>query len=323
MVNNLPQKIVLSLAFTAIVYLGLTLYADAPKLAHALLNWDWRWFSFALLAVLGNYLLRFARWHYYLRVIGITNVPPPPSLLIFLSGFALTMVPGKLGELIKSFLLKSHYGVSVSYSASIVAAERLSDVLGMTLLVAIGIAIFPAGVPALALLLTLLVAALALMQSRALAEFILQKLETLPLVGKFAQLARNLYAGAYLLLQLKPLLISFALSVVAWFAECGAFYFVVLGFALPPDGALLLQATFIYALASLFGAATFLPGGVGVTEGSMTSLVQLLIGASAPIAAAATLLTRLATLWFAVVLGIVALVVFGKLEPNALLLQND
>ncbi len=132
MLTNLRQKILLSLVFAALVYLALTLYADAPKLAQALANWDWRWLAPTLVAVLANYGIRFARWHYYFHVIDIKNVPPRPSLLIFLAGFSLTMVPGKLGELLKSVLLKSHYNIPVSYSASIVAAERLTDVMGMT-----------------------------------------------------------------------------------------------------------------------------------------------------------------------------------------------
>ncbi|MCX7840409.1 MAG: lysylphosphatidylglycerol synthase domain-containing protein, partial [Anaerolineae bacterium] len=74
----------------------------------------------------------------------------------------------------------------------------------------------------------------------------------------------------------------------------------------------LLAAMFIYAGASLFGAATFTPGGLGTTEGSMTSLLQLVLGASATLAAAATLLVRVCTLWFAVGLGVLALLILGK-----------
>jgi len=50
---------------------------------------------------------------------------------------------------------------------------------------------------------------------------------------------------------------------------------------------------------------SFLPGGLGVTEGAMTlALVEGAAHFDRASAVAATLLTRLATLWFAVVLGI-------------------
>ncbi|MBI4787062.1 MAG: flippase-like domain-containing protein [Chloroflexi bacterium] len=311
MLSGLRQKIVLSLAFAALIYLALTLYADAPKLAQSLLNWDWRWLPLILAAVLVNYLLRFVRWHYYLRVVGISNVPAFPSLLIFLSGFSLTMVPGKLGELLKSVLLKSRYGTSISYSASIVAAERLSDTLGMVLLVALGAIVYPLGLPALAIVVAGMLVVIVLMQSRALAEHLLKFAEHIPVVGKFAHLGRNLYECAYLMLSWKPLLIALALSAVAWFGECVALFLVLVGFGVPGTLTLLLQSMFIYGGASLFGAITLLPGGVGATEGSMTSLAQTLIGLGASVAAAATLLVRASTLWFAIILGGLALVIFG------------
>ena len=314
MLTNLRQKILLSLVFAALVYLALTLYADAPKLAQALASWDWRWLAPTLVAVLANYGIRFARWHYYLHVIDINNVPPRPSLLIFLAGFSLTMVPGKLGELLKSVLLKSHYNIPVSYSASIVAAERLTDVMGMTLLAALGVSIFPMGAPALVVTLIGFVIIVVLIQSRALAEKLIDLLARLPVIGRFADLAKNMYESAYLMLRLRPLIVSIVLAVLAWFGECVALFLILLGFGMPASLDLLLRSTLIYAIASLFGAATFMPGGLGATEGSMTSLLQLLVNASATIAAAATLLVRISTLWLAVALGGIALLLFERLE---------
>lgn len=322
MFNQLRQKIIWSLVFAALVYLVLTLYADAPKLAETFLRWDWRWLPVTILAVLVNYGVRFVRWHYYLHVIDIKNVPLRSSLLIFLSGFSLTMVPGKLGELLKSVLLKSHYNIAISYSASIVAAERLTDVMGVTFLAALGVSIFPNGLPALVAAILLLVVVVALLQSRAIAEKIIGMMERLPVIGNFAHLARNMYESAYLMLRLRPLMISFALSALAWLGECVALFLILLGFGLPATGLLLLQATFIYASASLFGAITFLPGGLGATEGTITTLTQLLVGTTSAVAAAATLLVRVCTLWLVIGLGCIALFVFGRIEGATNMKEN-
>jgi uncharacterized protein (TIRG00374 family) len=99
---------------------------------------------------------------------------------------------------------------------------------------------------------------------------------------------------------------------VAWFAECLAFFIVILGLGIPASGPLLLQATFIYAIASLLGAISFLPGGLGATEGTMAILLTELSGLEKDPAIAATLLARFATLWFAVLLGIVALLLIQR-----------
>jgi uncharacterized protein (TIRG00374 family) len=66
----------------------------------------------------------------------------------------------------------------------------------------------------------------------------------------------------------------------------------------------------IYASTTIVGALSFLPGGLGVTEGAMTMLlVRGAVGLDGAAAFDATLLTRLATLWFAVLLGLGCLVV--------------
>jgi uncharacterized protein (TIRG00374 family) len=101
------------------------------------------------------------------------------------------------------------------------------------------------------------------------------------------------------------------LSVVSWFFECVAFWAVVHGFS---GASVNLQAaTFIYASMTVAGALSFLPGGLGITEaGMLLMLGELGHGAGRGVAAAATFVTRLCTLWFAVVVGLIALVVFAR-----------
>ncbi len=309
--QNLKNKIIFSLIFALGVFIVLTFYADAPRLLEALGKFDWRYLPLALAATLINYLLRFARWHYYLDVIGVKHVLPRDSLLIFLSGFSLTLTPGKLGEVLKSFLLKNRYGTPVSYSASIVVAERLTDVFGMILLAAFGLTLYPLGVGAFAILLIGIALFVIIVQQRALAERLLNLFARVPVIGRFANLARNLYASAYLMLRLKPLLISIALATAAWFGECVAFFVILLGTGAQPSAWLLLQATFIYAAASLLGAVSMLPGGLGATEGGMALLLQQIVGLAREASVAATLIVRLCTLWFAVLLGVLALILLG------------
>ena len=61
------------------------------------------------------------------------------------------------------------------------------------------------------------------------------------------------------------------------------------------------------------GALSFLPGGLGVTEAGMLALLgDLATGCSRSVSAAATFITRLCTLWFAVVVGLAALLLFSR-----------
>jgi uncharacterized protein (TIRG00374 family) len=90
------------------------------------------------------------------------------------------------------------------------------------------------------------------------------------------------------------------LGLLAWFSECLAFYVVLKGFG--QESVDIVDATFIYSFATLFGAATLMPGGLGSTEGSMVGLLMY-SGVLRPDAVGATLIVRLCTLWFAVGIG--------------------
>jgi uncharacterized membrane protein YbhN (UPF0104 family) len=311
-VTGLARKLAIGVVLGAAVILVLGLFADLPRLLDSLSRWNWAFVPVVLVAVLANYGLRFLRWHYYLAVIGADGVSVPDSLGIFLSGFTLTMTPGKLGEVLKSFLLKQLNDTPVSYSASLVIAERLTDVLGMALLAAAGLGAFQIGAPALYVVVAVSVILILVVQQRALSLRLIRLAGGLPVVGRFAGLAANLYESCHLLLRPRPLLAGITLSTIAWFAECLAFFIVMLGLGISASGPLLLQATFIYAVASLLGAVSFLPGGLGATEGAMAILLVELTGLDRDSAIAATLLARFATLWFAVLLGIVALLLMER-----------
>src|SRR5262249_28251983 len=85
-----------------------------------------------------NYLIRFLKWEFYLGRLGISDVGKLDSLLIFLSGFVLTITPGKLGEVFKSAVLQRTHGVAIERTAPIVVAERLTDAIGVIVLILIG-----------------------------------------------------------------------------------------------------------------------------------------------------------------------------------------
>ena len=66
------------------------------------------------------------------------------------------------------------------------------------------------------------------------------------------------------------------------------------------------MAVFVYAFAMLVGGLSFLPGGLGSSEAVMIGLLSL-YGLPEATAVTATLICRLATLWFAVALGAIFL----------------
>ncbi len=94
--ETVKSKIVLGLLLGVAVIVGLALAADLPKVLEAVREFQWGWLPLILGLTTFNYLLRFVKWHYYLRQVGIANIGRADSLKVFLGGFSMTITPGKV-----------------------------------------------------------------------------------------------------------------------------------------------------------------------------------------------------------------------------------
>jgi uncharacterized protein (TIRG00374 family) len=309
-VKRLLGKIILGVAVGVAIYVGFSIWADARSVGRALAGFHWVIALFALALASLNYLVRFVRWHYYLKVLGLA-IPAGHSFLVFLGGFSLTVTPGKLGEVVKALLLRESHGIAAARTAPIVIAERFTDLMGLLLLACVGIFTFKTDPRFLVVGAVLIGFGLVVVSVESIATFCLRLSGHVPLVRRLTPTLKEAYRTTAALLRPRPLGLGVLLSVVSWFFECTAFWAVVHGFA---GASVELQAaTFIYASMTVAGALSFLPGGLGVTEAGMLAMLgELATGCGRSVAAAATFVTRLCTLWFAVLVGIAALLIFAR-----------
>jgi uncharacterized membrane protein YbhN (UPF0104 family) len=224
----------------------------------------------------------------------------------------MAVTPGKVGEVLKSYLLKRVNGTPISASAPIVLAERVTDGLAMLLLMGFGLTLYAPARPAFFVLLALTVLGLLVLQSRPLVIWIANVVLKLPYGPRIVPRLLTAYDSSRRLLSWPILLPSTLLSLVSWFGECVAMYYVLRGLGVPGSFLLLQQATFVFAASTLFGLVSFLPGGLGVSEASSTGLLVLLIPMATGPATTATIIIRFCTLWFGVTLGAIALAIFGR-----------
>jgi uncharacterized protein (TIRG00374 family) len=298
-----PKRTWLWMIVAAVVGLAaFSMIGDITKLGDRLTGFRWSAFLAALGLALANYVLRFVRWQVYLRRQAI-RVPVVSSALVFGAGLSLSITPAKLGELVKSYLLQQMHDVPVASTAPVVVAERVSDLIALLALAVIGVAgygveptlvMVAGGVIAFGLLL------LAWQRpTRFLVELVTRPAKLRRLREPLLEMLTNLSA----LCRPVPLIIATAIAIPAWACECIGFALICNAF--PGVHVELGLAMVIYAGTTIAGALSFLPGGLGVTEGAMTlALVEGAAHFDRASALAATLLTRLATLWFAVLLGI-------------------
>ena len=300
--GRLGRRIAIGLAAGFVVLLVLSLVADLGDVTAALADFHLRYIPVILGLTLLNYLLRFAKWHYYLRVLGVFP-GLRDSALIFVSGLSMSITPAKLGEVLKAYLLHRLQGTDISRTVPIVFAERLTDIFGLLALATLSFSALRLGSAVLVAVVIALAGLLILVQSRAAVYWLLDRLERVSRCARLCTSIRQGYEAAYLLFRPVPLAVAIPLSIISWGFECVALYYVLQGFGVPGSLAL---SSFSFSFSSLAGAVSMVPGGLGVAEGSMAGLLILGQIPAAP-AAGATAIIRLGTLWFGVALGVIAL----------------
>jgi glycosyltransferase 2 family protein len=307
------KKIIFSIILGAAVFLGLSIYANFNELLEAFALYNWLMFPLILALSFCNYIARFFKWEYYTKILNI-KIERKMSFMIFLSSFVMSVTPGKIGEVFKSYLLKEYNGTPVSKSAPIVFAERITDFLSLVLLSMAGALMFGYGTTLIIGFGIFFVVLVFIISSKKLSYAIIGFLERFKFISRISHKIHTAYDSIYQMVRFKELIVTILLSIFAWAFECFSFYLIVNGFG--PENIVhidLLTATFVYGFATIAGAATMLPGGLGATDASITGLLVFL-GVTKSIAAASTMIIRAATLWFAVIVGIFAVMMYQKIS---------
>jgi uncharacterized protein (TIRG00374 family) len=298
------------------VYGFFAVWRGVGKMGATLAAFGWWAFFAACALAFGNYVLRYLKWEFYLARLDIRSVPKGDSFLTFLSGFVLTVTPGKVGEVFKSLVLFETHAIPMPRTAPIVVAERVTDLIGVIVLIVLGSLGFSGGLVwagAGAVVVGLLLVVIA---SRPLSLRIIGLIERMP--GKLGQMGPKLhqaYDSLAVMVAPRNLVVPTILSIGAWSLECLALWVVLRGFDQPTGVAL---CFFFYATSTLAGALVPVPGGLGVTESALQGQMIEIGHVSAQQATAAMILVRFATLWFAVMVGFIALSLLKKRHPDLL-----
>lgn len=303
---GLTRKLVIGLAFGFVVVLLLLLAGDLRQVSANLREFKWIYAPLVLGLTLFNYVLRFFKWHYYLRQVGATNVSLKESARLFVAGFPLAVTPGKVGEALKAVWLHQMSGVPVARGVAVVVAERISDGLGVLALSTLGVIAYPQYWPVFAFVLAALGGVVIVSQIRPLALALLTFGERLPVVNRFVHSLREFYEGSFAVFRPQATLLAVGIGTISWLAEGIGFYYVLAGLGVPAGAQTLSIAVFIMAFSTVVGAISALPGGLGAAETSIAGMLILLLRLDPGTASAATLLIRFATLWFGVGLGLAA-----------------
>lgn len=274
------------------------------------------WQFVALLSLsLVNYLCRGLRWHIFARRLGL------PTGLVqdfrhFLGGFAMSVTPGRLGEMVRMRWIGRETGVPFERTAPLVLVDRASDLAAMAVLLGVALSLSATGITG-AVPVTILALSAAFVATRprllsGVAAFGYR------MVGRWPRLfARIRSAARSLALFSSPpmLFVAALIGAVGWFAEGYAFYLLLAWLGADVG---LSKAVAIFIFSALAGGLTGAPGGVGGAEAAMVALLAI-DGVPLEISVPATAVIRVTTLWFAIGIG---LVIFPLAERHSMKVRN-
>ena len=283
---------------TVAVFFGLFLFGDAAAVVDAIQRLEWWRIGVVFALVTTSYGIRFLKWDFYRRELNI-DVPVKTSLLVFVSGLMMVVTPGKAGEVWKAWFLRDLRDVPINRTASIVGAERVTDMLALAAFAFLGVLLFDQSSTTLIAVTALFVGATVLLQWRTACLRILNTAGMIPVLGSYSSTIRDFYENTYTLFRPWPLSVSMGISIIAWGLEGLAFWIILDGFVSDPS---LTLALFVFGLGSVVGAASLLPGGLAATEASMVGML-VIFEYSRTVAVSSTLVIRVATLWYGALLG--------------------
>ncbi len=309
-------RVLVALFLFVALYAVYAMVTGFAKLRAGLEVFHWSAFAAACGLAFGNYILRFLKWEFYLAKLDIRGVKKVDSFLTFLSGFVLTVSPGKVGEVFKSLVLHDTYDVPMPKTAPIVVAERVTDLIGIIVLIVLGSLGFHGGLFVAGFGAALVASLLVVIASRSLSMRIIAFVSRLP--GPFRKIGPKLeqaYESLTILVAPKNLILPTLLSIGAWSLECLALWVILRGFG---EQVSVTLCFFFYATSTLAGAIIPVPGGLGVTEEGLREQMIQAGKVGAATSTAAMMLVRFATLWFAVLIGFLALGALKLRHPKLL-----
>lgn len=271
------------------------------------------WVQVAVLLALslGNYGLRGLRWHLFARRLGLPT-GLRQDMRHFLGGFAMSVTPGRVGELVRMRWLRRETGWAMERTAPLVLMDRASDLLAMGLILAGALALSAKGISgAVPVALLALIAAYVVTRPQLLAGLAAGLYR---LTGRAPRLFARIRTAARSLARFtspRTLTLATMLGLIGWLAEGVAFHLLLVWMGADIG---LWSAIAIFVFATLAGGLTGAPGGIGGAEAAMVALLML-EQVPLEVALPATLVIRVTTLWFAIAIG---LAVFPVAERKSL-----
>ena len=282
----------------------------------------------AFLIFYAGFPMRGLRWKILLRGTGLKVPTRDSTEIIFLSWLVNCVVPAKLGDVYRAYLLKINSTASLSRTFGTVFIERILDLCAIALLgIAAGYWSFRDGLPEIieVVFVIAFVVVLALMVGlftmRNFGRRIIIAMRFLP--HQVLELYDRFEQGVFGAIGMRQMPVLALLTGLIWMTESLRLYFVVQALAFPDVQMGVSGAVFVALIGSLLTAVPLSPAGLGIVEAGVVGVLTVAYGISLPEATAIALLDRVISVFSVIVLGSIAYVLSKKPSGHGWIPQPD
>jgi uncharacterized protein (TIRG00374 family) len=269
----------------------------------------------AFVVYYATFPIRAFRWRYILAKVG-TRVRFVDALeILYISWFVNCLVPAKLGDLYRAYLLKADNGASASKTVGTIFIERIADIIVIFVMaLAAGYWSFRGrSMPGVDVIFILgFVLAVILIGSVVVLRFYGQHV-TRFLPMRFAELWQRFHEGSTGALTRSALPVIGVTTVFIWLLEGARLYFVIHALGIPGVNLGISASVFVALVAALLTAMPLTPAGVGFVEAGIAGAL-LIYGVSPEHAAAIALTDRAISILSVIVTGGVVYLFSGKVR---------
>ena len=277
-----------------------------------ILNFNTTYLPIILLLIPISWLILYLRWDLLLKHNDV-NIPIQKNMEIYFSGFALSITPGKIGELLKSQFLKTKFGVPRKITAPLIIVEKIYHLIGLIIMSILGVYYFDISSYIIIGATIFLGLGLLLLSSKKVFNKFLHFINTIKFLSKWTVSLSESYDVVKKSLKGKTFIFATGLSALFWFIESVIVFFILKSFEIDTFDFFRITSTYIASI--ILGVLSFLPEGIGVVEGSLLGMFNS-IGIETSLIFTLVVLIRVFTLWSSVIIGLIALKLCGVLSIN-------
>jgi glycosyltransferase 2 family protein len=302
-VQRLRIFVVIGLVASLVVFVLVAIFGGFSNVLNVIEHANLYLYFFAFVCVFLGYMIRYGKWRYYLHTLRI-KVDQTKSFLIYLSAYSMDITPGRVGRIVAAYTLKKVTKIKFMSVVPIVTMDLFTDFFGfaiLALVTALYVRKYLLYVVAFDLV---LIIPFVLVINPWIFNYIKTRKKGF-ILKRLEQHGKHYYMSQNKLNKPSIYLVSLIFTIPADILNSMGLYFALLAVGVKLNA---LISLFIFSTSQIFGMVSTLPGSIGVADATLVALLKVMLGLNSTLSSAVTIMARIATLWFGIILGLIVLV---------------